>query len=54
MTEQEKQLLNAIRGSKDPAGLLELALREIISRLPPERRGELRPFLPAAACGTTE
>lgn len=37
ISEREAALIEAIRGGGDPAALLELATKEIISRLPPER-----------------
>ena len=54
MTDQEIQLLTLIRESEEPAALLELAIREIASRLPqPERPEEPHPCPPVTACGTT-
>lgn len=54
MTDQEIQLLTLIRESEAPAALLELAIREIVSRLPqPERPEALRPCPLETACGTT-
>ena len=48
MTEQELRLIDSIRQGKNPEALLELALREIISRLPP---GQCELLYPADQVG---
>lgn len=43
ISEQEVLLIETIRNGNDPATLMELAVREIISRLPPEQSEQQYP-----------
>lgn len=54
MTDREEALLKAIHSGTDPAILMELAIKEIVARLPPEQSLQPPPADLLAAAGTNQ